>query len=80
MFTKTRRMLQAEEILASQGVNLPLEEYISQELNSGRTFRTVAKTLQISQGALSYWCAKMGIQKRYTTEQGKVEQHRDAAA
>ena len=59
-------MLQAEEILVSLGINLTVDQYIAQQLNIGTRFGKIAKTLNISQGALSYWCAKMGIQKQYT--------------
>ena len=67
LLKKTRRMLQAEEILAQQEIHLPVEQYITQQLNAGARFRSIAKTLRISQGALTYWCAKMGIQKQYTS-------------
>ena len=63
---KTRRMLQAEEILAQQDIHLPVEQYIAQQLNAGVRHGRIARTLKISQGALTIWCGKMGIQRQYT--------------
>ena len=72
MLRKTRKMQEAEESLARQDIHQPLDQYITAQLNAGARFSTLAKALGVSNGSLSYWIAKMGIQKQYG--QGKVDE------
>lgn len=65
MLHKTRKMHEAEEILAQRNIHQPLDQYITSQLNAGISFNAIAKDLGISNGSLSYWVAKMNIQKRY---------------